>query len=65
MRNINNIREELKVANDAYREGTPIMSDVEYKKSAINYPIKQAKGIHPSAKRLWKSTPVAKLISNK
>lgn len=30
MRNINNIREELKVANDAYREGTPIMSDVEY-----------------------------------
>lgn|SRR4051812_606749 len=42
-----------------------IMSDVEYKKSAINYPINQAKGILPSAKRLWKSTPVAKLISNK
>lgn len=42
-----------------------IMNDVEYKKSAITYPINQAKGIVPTAKRLWNSTPVAKLISNK
>jgi uncharacterized protein YoxC len=42
-----------------------IMNDVEYKKSAINYPVNQAKMVIPSAKRLWKNTPVAKLISNK
>ena len=42
-----------------------IMSDVEYKKTAINYPINQAKRILPSAKRLWENTPAAKLISSK
>ena len=42
-----------------------IMSDMEYKKSAVNYPINQAKRILPSAKKLWESTPAAKLIPNK
>ena len=42
-----------------------IMSDIEYKKSAVNYPINQAKRILPSAKKLWDSTPAAKLVSNR
>ena len=42
-----------------------IMSDIEYKKNAVNYPINQAKRILPSAKKLWESTPAAKLIPNK
>ena len=42
-----------------------IMNDVEYKKSAINYPVNQAKNILPSAKKLWESTPAAKLMPDK
>ena len=42
-----------------------IMSDEEYKKSAIDYRNNKKKNILPAAKKLWESTPAAKLVPDK